>query len=304
MIMIKNKLLSIIIPVFNDEKGIKDTLNSIRHECDKEFEKVNLEVIVVDNNSKDKTYEVAKSYINNYIRVYRQDKIQSSYASRNFGVKKSSGDFLFFIDSDMIFEKNHFKRILNKIKNNNIKYAGFNVKMKLTKRSLSAKMNYLKGFDIENSINKHHYTPTCALLISREVFNSTGGFEDSLESGGDFVFGEKVHSLKYQQIYLKDIIIYHPTRNNYLSLIKKSNRIARGNAQLALLNPKKYNYLYKRHFKLKNFKISNPFSYRRAFAKNQIKFSFFEFLLSPFFYIPISILRAIHVKLYYKKLLK
>ena len=110
--MIKNKLLSIIIPVFNDEKGIKDTLNSIRHECDKEFEKVNLEVIVVDNNSKDKTYEVAKSYINNYIRVYRQDKIQSSYASRNFGVKKSSGDFLFFIDSDMIFEKNHFKRIL------------------------------------------------------------------------------------------------------------------------------------------------------------------------------------------------
>ena len=44
----------------------------------------------------------------------------------------------------MIFEKNHFKRILVKIKNDNIKYAGFNVKMKLTKQSLSGKMNYLK----------------------------------------------------------------------------------------------------------------------------------------------------------------
>tara|TARA_B100000989_G_scaffold200473_1_gene151552 strand:- start:14109 stop:15011 length:903 start_codon:yes stop_codon:yes gene_type:complete len=296
--------ISIIVPVFNDEEGIKDTLNSIKSECDKELEKVKLEVIVVDNNSNDKTYEIAKSYNNDYIRVYKQDKIQGSYASRNFGVKKSKGHFLLFIDSDMIFEKNHFKRILLKIKNDNVKYAGFNVKMKLTKQSLSGKMNYLKGFDIKNSIIKHHYTPTCALLISRDVFNSTGGFEDNLESGGDFVFGQKVRSLKYNQTYLKDIIIYHPTRNNYLSLIKKSNRVARGNAQLALLNPKKYNYLYKRHFKLKNFKIRNPFSYSKAFAKNQIEFSFFEFLLSPFFYIPISILRAFHVKSYYKKLLK
>ena len=66
--------------MFNDEEGIKDTLNSIKSECDKELEKHKLEVIVVDNNSKDKTYEIAKSYINDYIRVYKQDKIQGSYA--------------------------------------------------------------------------------------------------------------------------------------------------------------------------------------------------------------------------------
>lgn len=299
----KNKLLSIVIPVFNSEKGIIDTLESIIAQNDIDLFKKMVEVIVVDNNSTDNTLDLAMSFskTNNFIKVVEQNLIQSSYASRNYGVENSSGDYLFFIDSDMIMSKDCLKLIFEEIKKKQIDYAAFNVKMKLTSNSLSSKMNFLRGFNIKDSITNHHYTPTCALLVSKSVFNVVDGFLPHLESGGDFIFGITVYSLNKKQVYFDHIELYHPTRNTYKSLISKSKRVARGNVQLAIENKEKYNYLYKRHFKLSNFKVRNPFSYKKAFKKNNISFTIKDFLLSPFFHIPISLIRLNHAISFFKK---
>ena len=103
--------VSIIIPVFNSEVGIKDTLDSIllQNSLNKIVNK--LEVIVVDNNSTDNTFNIAESYCkqNKFIRIFRQNEIQGSYASRNFGENISAGEFLFFIDADMTLENNVLK---------------------------------------------------------------------------------------------------------------------------------------------------------------------------------------------------
>ena len=299
----KNKLLSVIIPVFNSEKGITDTLNSIITQNDIDLLKEMVEVIVVDNNSTDNTLALAKGFskTNNFIKFVEQHLIQSSYASRNFGVENSVGEYLFFIDSDMIMSKDCLKLIFEEIKKQPIYYAAFNVKMKLTSNSLSSKMNFLSGFNIEDSIINHHYTPTCALLVSKSVFDLAEGFLPYLESGGDFVFGVKVYSHEKKQVYFDHIKLYHPTRNTYKSLILKSKRIARGNVQLAIENKEKYNYLYKRHFKLSNFNLKNPFSYKKAFKKHNISFSLKDFFLSPFFHIPIALIRLNHAISFFKK---
>jgi len=299
----KNKLLSIVIPVFNSEKGIIDTLNSIITQNDIDLLKEKVEVIVVDNNSTDNTLALANDFsnTNNFIKVVKQDVIQSSYASRNFGVENSEGEYLFFIDSDMMLSKDCIKLIFEEIGKQQIDYAAFNVKMKLTSESLSSKMNFLRGFNIEGSILNHHYTPTCALLVSKSVFALVGGFLPYLESGGDFIFGITVFSHKKKQVYFNHIELYHPTRNTYKSLISKSKRVARGNVQLAIENKEKYNYLYKRHFKFSNFKPRNPFSYKKAFKKHNISFSLKDFLLSPFFHIPIALIRLNHAISFFKK---
>ena len=117
----KNKLLSIVIPVFNSEKGIIDTLESIIAQNDIDLFKKMVEVIVVDNNSTDNTLDLAMGFskTNNFIKVVEQNLIQSSYASRNYGVENSSGDYLFFIDSDMIMSKDCLKLIFEEIKKAN-----------------------------------------------------------------------------------------------------------------------------------------------------------------------------------------
>lgn len=300
----KNKLLSVIIPVFNSEKGIIDTLNSIITQKNIETIKEIIEVIIVDNTSTDNTFTIATSFTNtnDYIKVVKQNLIQSSYASRNFGVENSVAEYLFFIDSDMILSKDCLKLIFEEIKKQQIDYAAFNVKMKLASTSLSSKMNFLRGFNIEGSILNNHYTPTCALLVSKTVFDLVGGFLPYLESGGDFIFGVTVFSHEKKQVYFDHIELYHPTRNKYKSLISKSKRIARGNVQLAIENKEKYNYLYKRHFRLSNFMPRNPFSYQKAFKKNNISFSLKDFIISPFFHIPISFLRLMHAIKFHKKI--
>lgn len=295
--------ISIIIPVYNSENGIKDTLDSINEQTYLSNYKNNLEVIVVDNNSNDNTYDIANSYSSQMIKVYKQDLIQGSYASRNFGVSKAKGTHFLFIDADVILSKNVLDLVFTNINKLNIDYCGFNVIMKLNTTSLSSKINFLRGFNVKRNLKFLNYTPTCALLTSRQCFESVNGFEN-LESGGDLLFGQKTHNNKYKQMYFDNIKFYHPTRADYKSLISKSNRVARGHAQLAIYDPGNYKYLYLRHFNLSNFRPKNPFTFLVVFKKNKLPISLLEFFLVSFFHIPISVIRLFHVKKYYNTLSK
>jgi glycosyltransferase involved in cell wall biosynthesis len=91
-----NKLLplvSVVITTKNEEKNIESCLISIQEQSYQ-----NIEIIVVDNNSSDRTKELAKGYTKN---IYNKGPERS--AQRNYGmIEKSSGQYVMFIDADMI----------------------------------------------------------------------------------------------------------------------------------------------------------------------------------------------------------
>lgn len=87
-------LVSITITTKNEEKNIQNCLESIKTQTYQ-----NIEVIVVDNNSSDKTKEIAKKYTK---KVF--DKGPERSAQRNYGmIEKSQGEYVMFVDADMIF---------------------------------------------------------------------------------------------------------------------------------------------------------------------------------------------------------
>ena len=86
------KKVSVIIPTKNETNNIKACLESIRRQT-----YPYLEIIVVDNNSKDNTKSIALNFTK---LVFNKGPERSS--QRNFGAKKAKGDFLLFIDADMI----------------------------------------------------------------------------------------------------------------------------------------------------------------------------------------------------------
>ena len=108
------KKVSIIIPVYNSKTTIEKCLESIISQTYK-----NIEIIVIDDGSTDGTKELLKvKYLNkDKIFIYEQ-KNQGVSAARNLGIKHSSGDYIFFIDSDDTIDKN---AILNLIKHSNNK---------------------------------------------------------------------------------------------------------------------------------------------------------------------------------------
>ena len=89
-----NNRVSIIIPTINSAKTLYRCLESIRHQFYK-----NIEIIVVDAYSSDCTAEIASKF---NAKIYLAAGGRA--AAKNIGISKSTGDFLFFVDSDMILQ--------------------------------------------------------------------------------------------------------------------------------------------------------------------------------------------------------
>lgn len=101
-------LVSVIIPTYNSEKFLEGCLESIKKQI-----YPHIELIVVDNNSKDTTKEIAKKYTE---KVFNQGPERS--AQRNFGVKQSKGEYVVIIDSDMHLSEKVIEACIEKMQEN------------------------------------------------------------------------------------------------------------------------------------------------------------------------------------------
>jgi glycosyltransferase involved in cell wall biosynthesis len=102
------RLVSIIIPTFNSSVLIRGTLNSVLNQTYTHWE-----CIIVDDGSTDDTFDVVNDFINDDKRMnfyIRPDNIpKGPNASRNYGILKSTGNFVMSLDSDDLLHKNHLE---------------------------------------------------------------------------------------------------------------------------------------------------------------------------------------------------
>lgn len=97
---------SVVIPVYNCEKYIKDAVNSVLDN------KENFEIILVDDGSTDHSGEICDMYADKYdnVLVYHIENSGAGHA-RNIGINKASGDFILFLDADDLISKDFFDNI-------------------------------------------------------------------------------------------------------------------------------------------------------------------------------------------------
>lgn len=87
-------LLSVIIPLYNKQDYILNTLNSV---LSQEFN--DYEVVIVDDGSTDKSVQIVKSILDKRIRIFRKDN-GGPASARNYGVKMAKGKWVLFLDGD------------------------------------------------------------------------------------------------------------------------------------------------------------------------------------------------------------
>lgn len=106
-------MISIIIPVFNEEKYIKECLDSIVNQ----YKDNSLEIILIDDASTDNTYLMVKEYEKyHYLKIYRNEENEGLSYSRNLGIKISKGDYIMFVDGDDKLMENAIENIEHYIK--------------------------------------------------------------------------------------------------------------------------------------------------------------------------------------------
>jgi glycosyltransferase involved in cell wall biosynthesis len=102
--------LSIITVVYNAEKFIEETINSV---ISQSYE--NIEFLIIDGKSKDNTLEIIDKYMNN-ISILVSEKDSGIYDAMNKGMKLAHGDYVTFLNAgDTYIDKNTLKKIFNQV---------------------------------------------------------------------------------------------------------------------------------------------------------------------------------------------
>ena len=92
-------MISIIVPVYNAEKFIRETIQSVLDQTYTDFE-----LLLVDDCSRDKSVEVIGSFEDARVILLRQEQNAGAYAARNRGLKEAKGRYIAFLDSDDCWE--------------------------------------------------------------------------------------------------------------------------------------------------------------------------------------------------------
>ncbi|QDO93686.1 glycosyltransferase family 2 protein [Formosa sediminum] len=114
--MQNNPLISIIIPLFNREELIKDTLNSLLNQTYNRWE-----CVIVDDGSTDLSFDVVKNFCHkdSRIRLLKRDRLpKGAPTCRNIALEKSKGDYIIFLDSDDLLAANCLENRILRYKEN------------------------------------------------------------------------------------------------------------------------------------------------------------------------------------------
>jgi GT2 family glycosyltransferase len=143
-----------------------------------------------------------------------------------------------FLDADETVEETFVGDVLQQFRGSNIDYLGFNVKMYIPEGEVTlwAEYDAAMGLPVEHYLQTKKFAPTCALAVRRKVFDEVGTFTETLISGGDKEFGQRVHKAGFSMGFASDITIKHPARTQFHAIKKKAKRIGRGKAQILLMS--------------------------------------------------------------------
>ncbi len=165
-----NNLISIIMPVKNGSNYLKEALNAII--C----QNINKEIIVIDDNSIDNTFDIAKEM---GCTVIKNDTTKGPAECKNIGLKYANGDFIMFLDHDDIINKNTLNILYNELLKNPDVYA---VMGKL-QDFISPELSKEEKIKLKTKEKPYYGLFSGAILIRKEAFNITGPINCNIKAG-------------------------------------------------------------------------------------------------------------------------
>ena len=207
----KNPLVSVVIPAYNEEKDIGNCLASLEKQS---YPRNKTEVIIVDDGSTDNTKEIVKSF---KFPILIKGKHKGPGFSRNLGAKKAKGEILIFVDADMTFEENYIKNIIKPLISGKEKAAEDGLQISSNPDNIWSRCwgQYFK-------LDKKRKYGSTTRAVKRKLFLKLGGFDPLLGYMDDKTLYIK-H--KIQSYWVKDAICYHANPSTLKEVYKQSSWI-------------------------------------------------------------------------------
>ena len=201
--------LSIVIPCYNSEKYLNSCLKSV---CD-QIQNEKIEVLIVDDASKDKTSQIINSYKKKvkFIEIFKNKKNSGVSVSRNLALRKAKGKYILFLDSDDEIIKDSISQLLNYInknyvdvvilRNKNIDHKNFIDKNQIynLKKNSKSIIHNIKNFNLFRSTCWNFLVKKNFITKNKILFKDIKIFEDQ------FFVSKILSEAKTFKIYRKPI---------------------------------------------------------------------------------------------------
>lgn len=211
--------ISVVIPTYNSEKYIAETLRSVFHQT---YE--NYEVIVSDDGSKDKTREIVKVIFSKFPGTKTKllcNTHEGPGATRNRGIIEAGGEWIAFLDSDDLWFLEKLKKVaefisnskqIDLVCNSEIQKYGNNTKLLRYSELFSNKKELFLSLYRKNTLS------TSAVSVKRSLLLKAGLFDVTLPAAQDYELWLRLATIPNVKIgFIEDPLGYYIIRDGSIS---------------------------------------------------------------------------------------
>ncbi len=190
-------MISVVVPLYNDEKNIRRCLESLEKEL-----LSGDEVAVVDNGSTDSSSDIVKEFERIKLLVLKSGNIG---AVRNYGAKHTSGDILAFIDSDCVVLPGWRSALLSSLHEND-SIAATGAKCRVPGKS---PWFVTVWFSQRRENGDVPYINSGNFIVKRSIFENIGGFDEAIVTGEDAEICLRLKQAGYRVVEDSQIAVTH-----------------------------------------------------------------------------------------------
>jgi len=183
---IKNPFFSVIIPLYNKEKFIKNTIESVLNQEFNDFE-----ILIINDGSTDSSLKQIEAFTDSRIKIFDQENKGVSVA-RNFGLAQAKGEYICFLDADDYWYPHFLSQMYKHIKllpEQKVFTSAFELDIKNKNVPCIYSMKKTADYQIvdyfDASRKKHPVIGTSTSVFHRDVFEKSGVFDVRFRSGQD-----------------------------------------------------------------------------------------------------------------------
>ncbi|KQP21180.1 glycosyltransferase family 2 protein [Pseudorhodoferax sp. Leaf265] len=226
--------ISVVMPTYRDSAHAITTAARLSRQLGPQDE-----LLIVDNGSGGEHLKACEAYAGQHSGVAIKVLVcgtRGSYAARNLGASQARGDILAFTDAGCVPSEDWLETIRRHFEAGSSDRVAGPIVMTYTNSPPSV----VELVDARTHLHQdwyvaHGWAATANTAVRRAVFQIVGGFNQTLQSGGDYEFGIRAHAHGYRIDWCPAMVVEHGARNTVRDLMKKRRRIRLGQAQLASL---------------------------------------------------------------------
>jgi glycosyltransferase involved in cell wall biosynthesis len=204
--MKQRPLVSIIVPMYNAAPYLERCFTAIRESSYSLYE-----IIVVDDCSTDNSLEISRK---NGAMVFQLPRQSGPSAARNYGADRAQGDILFFVDSDVLIQKDAVERVVGDFAAHPDIVAVFGSydRDPAEKNFISQYKNLLHHFVHQQSSSEAVTFWAACGAVRKEIFHAAGGFNQSQYKRPcieDIELGHRIKRMGYRILLDKELQVKH-----------------------------------------------------------------------------------------------